>query len=1132
MKVEGQQPSTSTPPSPPLTATQQEKEELQEQLRRQQDRLAELERQEAAELEAAIDYSRREYLLQQLDKVLSDDHCAQVTKHLAEMIILEHKITSSHFTNWDDRFYHLERRVDHMAAQQSKILDAIQNSTAQLSTAKLIASQLPLIKPKPSPPSTPPSSRPGSVHSSQTPPQSQRASGKATYAAVTAGDQRGPKIPAPNKFRGDDPKTDVGDWDAGTRAYLRGFVCPEQTKVATVLGLLEGPAQKWATSTSSSLQQTMEDWALGLGVDRLLQALEDRFADKERARKAADRIARLGQQRYSGSLQSLFAEFEQLTSTPGLVMSADDLLTNFCRAAPEKFSVALYSVGHKDWRRSFMFRPHPLTGGKVPSLKVVERERRPSLMWDLHQGRMSGVGDRKGGSDKGKAENLVDRHLVGADQGKIKEERRRHEGTFAWGGKGSARTAPVGALVPGEEERTEEERFFWKEMWSDMLRYVDTCELCQRNKVHRRPPLGLLKPLPIPDGPAESVAIVFTDLGKTTPHGMCQVMVCVDRFSKYAEFFPLREVARVPAVRAAFSERWVTHHGPPTPIVSDRDPRFCSDEWPSYCKDYLHSRLDMTYGHHPEANGQAEVMNQVLFQLLRPVISPDQQGWDLHLARAQLMYNMSVHSSTEFSPCRLHWGREPRQPLDDIIDKAKPDLTPGTAEFTRRYRLDVERACADLFKAQKAMVEQANRHRRPSPIRTSDYVWVANSELSREEDISPKLLPRYLGPRQVLDIVGADPFGPSYVIDIPLHLRTYPVFHASKLLPFTPADAFPDRPPQFGPPIPGKGYDVEWIEDEWGTGPDRQYFVRFAFQPPSENRWFYRRELLKTPKYDVHFYASFALIYLFPKLELSLQRDMARAILEEVSDEVMFLAGGELGMRKVAGCMPHDMGISNPWIRLNAYNIHDTSRWKDLNSKFVLQVYRDYVVTGDMGPAQGPSAYCGGLWIAALQAAAALSEAVGDMEMSERYASIFLKGREAYVEKLWNGRYFNYDSSQGNGKTCIQADQMAGQWYTWACGLRPLFEGNKAQRALETVFNNNVMKFCNGRIGAVNGMYPNGKVDSGSMQSREVWTGVTYGVAAAMIYAVSHLLVGAAPACSLVGGLSTDVAATGLPVIL
>ncbi|GBG66655.1 hypothetical protein CBR_g66791 [Chara braunii] len=287
---------------------------------------------------------------QQLDKVLTDDHCAQVTKHLAEMIILEHKITISHFTNWDDRFDRLERRVDDLATQQSKILDAIQNLTAQLSAAKLIAPQLPLLKPKPSPPSSRPSTPPGSAHSSRSPSHSQKASGKATYAVVTAGDQRGPKIPAPNKFRGDDPKTDVGDWAAGTKAYLRGFVCAEQTKVATVLGMLEGPALKWATSTSSSLQQSMEDWAFGFGLDRLLQALEDRFADKERARKAADRIARLGQQRYSATLQALFAEFEQLTSTPGLVMSSDDLLTNFCRAAPEKFVVVLYSVGHKDWR--------------------------------------------------------------------------------------------------------------------------------------------------------------------------------------------------------------------------------------------------------------------------------------------------------------------------------------------------------------------------------------------------------------------------------------------------------------------------------------------------------------------------------------------------------------------------------------------------------------------------------------------------------------------------------------------------------------------------------------------------------------------------------------------------------------
>lgn len=36
-----------------------------------------------------------------------------------------------------------------------------------------------------------------------------------------------------------------------------------------------------------------------------------------------------------------------------------------------------------------------------------------------------------------------------------------------------------------------------------------------------------------------------------------------------------------------------------------------------------------------------------------------------------------------------------------------------------------------------------------------------------------------------------------------------------------------------------------------------------------------------------------------------------------------------------------------PWQRLNAYLIHDTAGWKDLNLKFVLQVYRDFHLTQD-----------------------------------------------------------------------------------------------------------------------------------------------------------------------------------------
>ncbi|GMH31222.1 hypothetical protein Nepgr_033065 [Nepenthes gracilis] len=293
--------------------------------------------------------------------------------------------------------------------------------------------------------------------------------------------------------------------------------------------------------------------------------------------------------------------------------------------------------------------------------------------------------------------------------------------------------------------------------------------------------------------------------------------------------------------------------------------------------------------------------------------------------------------------------------------------------------------------------------------------------------------------------------------------------------------------------------------------------------------------------YDVHFYASFALLHLFPKIELSIQREFAKAVFSEDSRKVRFLAEGNWGIRKVRGAVPHDLGTHDPWNEMNAYNIHDTSKWKDLNPKFVLQVYRDFAATGDMSfgvdvwpsvraameymeqfdrdndaliendgfPDQtydtwtvhGVSAYCGCLWLAALQAAAAMAFQLGDKEFAEKCKAKFLKAKDVFEAQLWTGAYFYYDSGSSSNSKSIQADQLAGQWYTASSGLPNIFDDYKIRSALQKIFDFNVMKVRGGRMGAVNGMHPNGKVDDTCMQSREIWTGVTYAAASTMILA-------------------------------
>uniref|UniRef100_A0A803N477 Non-lysosomal glucosylceramidase n=1 Tax=Chenopodium quinoa TaxID=63459 RepID=A0A803N477_CHEQI len=290
--------------------------------------------------------------------------------------------------------------------------------------------------------------------------------------------------------------------------------------------------------------------------------------------------------------------------------------------------------------------------------------------------------------------------------------------------------------------------------------------------------------------------------------------------------------------------------------------------------------------------------------------------------------------------------------------------------------------------------------------------------------------------------------------------------------------------------------------------------------------------------YDVHFYASFSLVMLFPELELSIQRDFAAAVLLHDPSKMKLLHDGKWASRKVLGAVPHDIGLNDPWFEVNAYNLHNTDRWKDLNPKFVLQVYRDVVATGDKKFAlavwpsvyvamaymdqfdkdgdgmiendgfpdqtydtwsvSGVSAYCGGLWVAALEAASALAREVGDKGSQDYFWFKFQKAKAVYL-KLWNGSYFNYDSSGGGNSASIQADQLAGQWYARACGLTPIVDEEKAKCALASIFEFNVMKVKEGRRGAVNGMLPDGNVDLSSMQSREIWSGVTYALAATMI---------------------------------
>ena len=298
---------------------------------------------------------------------------------------------------------------------------------------------------------------------------------------------------------------------------------------------------------------------------------------------------------------------------------------------------------------------------------------------------------------------------------------------------------------------------------------------------------------------------------------------------------------------------------------------------------------------------------------------------------------------------------------------------------------------------------------------------------------------------------------------------------------------------------------------------------------------------------DVRFYGSMPLLKFWPAIDKQVLREFAQTVPREYPELGLWVWKTQqtespvLHKRKKIGAVPHDLGVpeGDPFVSVNEPGWQDTNDWKDLNSKFVLMIYRDYVLTGkkdkaflrEMWPSmqaamtylrqfdhgggipensgypdqtydswvvRGVSAYCGGLWLAALRASEETGRALDDPRAADEYHNLFQKAQKTYIDKLWNGEYFRYDM-ESEYRDSIQADQLAGQWYANMTGLGDLVPKEMQVSALKKIFANNVMKFGKGEMGAANGMAADGSIIRDNEQAQEVWVGTSFGLAALLL---------------------------------
>jgi len=264
---------------------------------------------------------------------------------------------------------------------------------------------------------------------------------------------------------------------------------------------------------------------------------------------------------------------------------------------------------------------------------------------------------------------------------------------------------------------------------------------------------------------------------------------------------------------------------------------------------------------------------------------------------------------------------------------------------------------------------------------------------------------------------------------------------------------------------------------------------------------------------DVRFYSSVATLLFFPRLELK---------------ELLLFADAQ----RENGYIPHDLGCK----RLDMPSNGTTAiPWKDLNPKFILMAYRDFLFSEDRGfleriypvlqkamewtmhsdhnddylpddegqdqtfdlwPFYGASSYVSSIFLASLLAMEKIAILLQDQKTKNLCREWFEKASENFQEKLWNGKYFICYSDKNKSESCTVA-QLTGQWYAHLLNLGYIVDRVKVRKSIESIFrlNGGVSKY-----GAVNGVLPSGKIDPACWQSKNIWPGINYAFCALAIY--------------------------------